>query len=159
MLHFGESYRFSICGLIIQKFADLQIADWHTKLCRFAIAELTPEFADLRFADFKKKFACPPLMLTGMVPTCTFQTMQGITGTSELAPLILKSCTGESPYLKNLVKNKTDIRCSGRRCWSGYAGTMLSSTRDRDSSTGSSPGTRSSVSSPGKLPTVRCMYK
>jgi hypothetical protein len=92
----------------------------------------------MRFADFYKKFACPPPMLTGLVPTCTFQTMQGITGTSELAPPILKSCTGASPYLKNLVKNKTDIRCSGRRCWSGYAGTMLSSTRGRDSSTGSS---------------------
>ncbi len=56
-----------ICDLQVNhykffKIADLRFADWHTsEICGFAIAELAQEFADLQFADYPKKIACPVL--------------------------------------------------------------------------------------------------
>jgi hypothetical protein len=46
------------CGFadVARKFAICQFADWHTsEIYGFAIAECAQEFAELRFADFKKR--------------------------------------------------------------------------------------------------------
>ncbi len=51
-----------------QRWADLKFADWHNlEICGFVGAEWAQEFADLKFANFKVKFACPPLGGTNLV--------------------------------------------------------------------------------------------
>jgi hypothetical protein len=44
------------------KFADLQFVDWHTsEILGFGIVERASKFADMRYAEKQKKFACPSL--------------------------------------------------------------------------------------------------
>jgi hypothetical protein len=74
--------------------------------CAVDLVKLAQEFADLRFADFNKKFACPPLIISRGFNSATIS----VDLNHEFPTLLLKEkLRGKTCDVDNLVKSVSDI--------------------------------------------------